>query len=361
MKALSAVLAQPSQVADYAAVQWQALLTEARQAQMIDRLRSVLAREAPDVALPPVVADVFEGTGRYVTYLQQRARYEVSQLVATAETVDYPVVLLKGAAYIVEAIPAGEGRVLSDIDILVPHGALAQAEGHLRGAGWRFTEELSDYDNYYYRQLAHELPPMRRPGGKFELDVHHGILQPTHRLRPDSSRWFEELQPLAGTPFFRLSRRDQVLHSATHLFMSDELRGGLRDLHDIVLLCQLGESEQPDFWAQLMQRAQEQDLRRPLHYALYCARRAMGLKVPDAMDAVAEHLRPRDPGARFAEKLFLSRLLSLPTSRLAGVADTLLYWRSHWIRMPPLLLLRHLARKAASRTRLLPDPVAPAP
>ena len=358
MKTLASVLSQPATVADFAPAQWQMLITDTRQAQMMDRLRSVLARHAPEIPLPQVVSEVFEGTGCYVDYLQHRARYEVSQLAALANTVDYPVVLLKGAAYLVEGIPAGEGRGLSDIDILVPHASLADAERRLQARGWRFTEDLDEYDNYYYRELAHELPPMRHPDRKFELDVHHGIIQPTHRLKPDSARWFEEAQPLAGSPCYRLSRRDQVLHSATHLFMSDELRGGLRDLHDIVLLCRQGEIEAADFWGQLVQRAQEQGLQRPLHYALYCARRGLALRVPDRAAAAVEALRPRGAGARWAESLFMRRFFSPPAEQ-PGVTGALLYWRSHWIRMPPGLLLRHLSRKAVSGRTLLRR--APAP
>lgn len=351
MKTLTSVLSQPGRVGGFAPGQWQALLSEARQAQMVDRLRCVLTRHAPNVPLPQVVSEVFDGADRYVSYLQHRARYEVSRLAELADAVDYPVVLLKGAAYVVEGIAAGEGRGLSDIDVLVPRDSLADAEQRLGDAGWRFTEALQDYDNYYYRELAHELPPMRRPGGKFELDVHHGILQPTHRLRPDSARWFEDAVPLRRMPFFRLSRRDQVLHSATHLFMSDELRGGLRDLHDIVLLCREGEAGEADFWVQLVQRANEQGLQRPLHYALYCAQHGLDLQVPGSAQAAVDALRPTGPGPRFAESLFMRRFFSPPTARLAEVTEMLLYLRSHWIRMPPGLLLRHLARKALSREK----------
>lgn len=41
------------------------------------------------------------------------------------------------------------------------------------------------------------------------------------------------LRSLSGTPFAVLANEDMVLHSALHLLMSDELRGGIRDLFDI--------------------------------------------------------------------------------------------------------------------------------
>jgi hypothetical protein len=44
----------------------------------------------------------------------------------------------------------------------------------------------------------------------------------------------------------------------------------------------------------------------------------------------------------------IDRLLApaRPGIRSAAVAERLLFIRSHWIRMPPLMLARHLARKA---------------
>lgn len=349
MKHLALVLSRPSLVAGFSPGEWQALLTDARQARMVDRLRYTLASQAPDVALPAVIADVFDGTGRYVAYLQHRARFEVSQLSALALAADCPVVLLKGAAYLIEGIEASAGRGLGDIDILVPHASLADVERRLAASGWRFAEDLTEYDHAYYRDMAHELPPMRHFDRQFELDVHHGILQPTHRLTPDSARLMQESVALDTQPFFRLSRRDQILHSATHLFMSDELRGGLRDLHDIVLLCRQGEAEETAFWQRLLQRAVEQGLQRPLHYAMYCAQHGLALVIPQHTRGEFTALCPRTVGVRFAERLFLRRFFSRPTGRLASACRTLLFLRSHWIRMPPLMLLRHLARKVLSR------------
>jgi hypothetical protein len=36
-------------------------------------------------------------------------------------------------------------------------------------------------------------------------------------------------------------------------------------------------------------------------------------------------------------------------SRLSGMARWALYVRSHWLRMPPLLLMQHLTRKVLRR------------
>lgn len=352
MKTLAAVLSQPAQALSFTPRQWQVLLTEARQARMVARLHYTLLKDLPALALPTVVAEVFAGTGCYVSYLQHRARYEVSELSAETQAADYPVVLLKGAAYIMEGIEAGEGRGLSDIDVLVPHAALADIERRLTSSGWRFSDDLSDYDQTYYREMAHELPPMRHFARQFELDVHHGILQPTHRLKPESPPWFEDIVPLGDSGFFRLSRPNQVLHSATHLFMSDELRGGLRDLHDIVLLCRRGETEDPHFWNSLLQRAIDQGLQRPIYYAVYCAQKGLDLAVPPTVQGLLAQLRPVGPAARLAEGLFLRRFFSSPTSRFAGMNKALLFLRSHWIRMPPLMLMRHLSRKAMRRGKL---------
>ena len=109
-----------------------------------------------------------------------------------------PVVLLKGGAYVMAGLPAGRGRLMSDLDILVPRERLPEVEGALSARGWE-TLEADSYDDYYYRNWTHELPPMRHRDRNTELDVHHTILPPLGSLKPDPALLFDAARPLAGT------------------------------------------------------------------------------------------------------------------------------------------------------------------
>ena len=282
MNELCRLLRDPRTAEQFGSDNWDRLVAQVRAAGVAARLHARLATLDDNSAVPAPVADVLRGSATLVAYLQRRARYELSWLEAIASRADYPIVLLKGVAYLAGGLPCADGRALSDIDVLVPPLALDAFEEALRAAGWGFAEDLTPYDEYYYRTWSHELPPLRRAGAHFELDVHHALIQPTSRSHFDPSSLFERLVPVAGTPFFRLSDVDIILHSAVHLIQSDELRGGIGDVWDIALLCRHFGANEGSFWDDLAARAEGLGLERPAYYALDAARRLLGLTVPAA-------------------------------------------------------------------------------
>jgi hypothetical protein len=260
-------------------------------------------------------------------------------------------VLLKGAGYLFAGLPAARGRLFSDIDILVPRGALPQVEAALMQRGWMTTHHDA-YDQRYYRKWMHELPPMQHVTRQSVLDVHHTIVPLTGRLHPDASKLLQAARPVAGQPLLRvLAPVDMVLHSATHLFLNEEFTNGLRDLADLdSLLRQFG--AEPGFWRQLRERAAELELERPLFYALRYGRALL--------DTPAEAPGLHGPGGarlRLMDELFLRALQPVhPTAsdRLTPLARGTLYLRAHWLRMPPALLAYHLAVKAFRRPQTEP-------
>jgi hypothetical protein len=71
---------------------------------------------------------------------------------------------------------------------------LPQAESALMLDGWATTHH-DPYDQRYYRRWMHELPPFQHIHRLTTLDVHHGILPDTARLRPDSGKLREAAVP----------------------------------------------------------------------------------------------------------------------------------------------------------------------
>jgi hypothetical protein len=141
---------------------------------------------------------------------------------------------------------------------------------------------------------------------------------------------------------------DMILHSATHLFSDGELEHGLRDLSDLDGLLRHFSGE-PDFWRRLADRAREIDLARPLYYALRYTRRILGTPVPDSAVAMADAGLPPRLLAWLMDELFMRALRPDHPScadAFTPAARWLLYVRSHWLRMPPLLLVQHLLHKA---------------
>src|SRR4029077_2269222 len=128
-----------------------------------------------------------------------------------------------------------------------PLDKLHEVEAALMLHGW-FSTHDNAYDQKYYRQWMHELPPLQHNVRMSVLDVHHAILPPTSRLKPDSAKLLSAAQPIARMPGLRvLAPTDMVLHSATHLFHNEDLTHGLRDLADLDSLVRLF-GAQADFW-----------------------------------------------------------------------------------------------------------------
>ena len=183
--------------------------------------------------------------------------------------------------------------MFSDVDILVPFARLAEVEAALMLHGWSTTHHDA-YDQRYYRQWMHELPPLRHNTRMTVLDVHHAILPLTARLKPDSAKLLAASRPIAR-------RRSPACpvpggHGVAQRHASVSQRGlsqGLRDLADLdSLLRHFG--QEPGFWEELPRRAAELDLARPLYYGLRYASRFLGTPVPP------EALPPRRRGATAA-------------------------------------------------------------
>ena len=341
-------LARPANVAALDLRDWEHLVHAARQTRLLARLHCLVERAGIIDRLPPGVADRLQAATVIVQYHQRRARWELNRLQRELLPHRIPLVLLKGGAYMMLDLDIACGREMRDIDLLIPKSLIEQAEQLLTERGWRGSK-LDDYDQRYYRDWMHELPPMRHVQRVTEVDLHHTILPRTSRLHPDPNELFRQASPLPGPAggTGTLSPVDMVLHSAAHLFYDGALDRDLRDLVDLdALFRHFG--EQPDFWPALLARAEQMQLTRPLYYALHFSRQLLATPIPDETFKQARRHRPAWLVATLMDRLVPMALLpSDPTRRhpLTASIRWLLYLRSHWLRMPPLMLARHLFHK----------------
>jgi len=232
----------------------------------------------------------------------------------------------------------------------VPRDRLDSVEKHLLAHGWEL-DKLAPYDLRYYRKWSHELPPLRHRDRGTVLDVHHTILPPRSRLRPDPSLFWRSAVTLPdGSMAFCPTH--MTLHVAVHLFQDGEISGGLGDLIDFDELCRYF-ADRPGFWETLVSSSVELGLARPLLYALRYASLLLGTTVPAAVMAEAERAgKPPTPIGTAMDRLVRNVLRpDLPEDRPPWwqAARLCLYIRSHWLRMPPLPLALHLLRKTWAR------------
>jgi hypothetical protein len=344
------VLRDPQSARNLAPAEWDLLLRQARAANLLARLADLVDRHALADCVPMQAAIHLEGAMVVAARHQVAVEWEIAQIGRALESARLPLLLLKGAAYVAAGLPAARGRTFSDIDILVPKARINQAEAAMMLHGWVSTHHDA-YDQRYYREWMHELPPMQHGKRMTVVDVHHAILPETAASKPDSAKLIAASLAAPGRPGVHvLQPVDMVIHSACHLFHEEELDKGLRDLTDLDALLRHF-SGQPQFWPRLTQRACELDLARPLFYALRYTGRILQTPVPaDALGAIAAHAPPR-PLAALMDALYDRALLPVHSScsdRYTGTARRMLFLRAHWLRMPPALLVRHLAHKVAA-------------
>ena len=339
-------LREPASMAEFDLSTWDLVVRQAAAGSLLGRLGALAKQHGVQPALPKVVWRHMQATLTVAEQQQRAVRWELQQLTQTLADVDGPVLLLKGAAYAAAGLPPAAGRLFSDIDLLVPRAQLDAAEAALMLGGWVGSHH-SAYDQRYYRQWMHELPPMTHIRRRTVLDVHHSLLPPTARLKTDPEPVILAAKPLQQFPRFSVpDALDLVLHSATHLFHEGEWEHGLRDLVDLDAMLRAGATDE-GYWERLLARAEQVNLGRPLFYGLRYCRELLATPVPDDVMAGCPG-RPAEVAARLMDALFLRALAIVHQScRLpgSGPAAFALYVRSHWLRMPLRLLLPHLAYK----------------
>jgi hypothetical protein len=360
---LTAVLRSPEQIVSLTLNDWDLLIRQARRTNLLARLRCTLDDAGLLTSCPVQPRDHLESAWIVAEKHAADVRWEMNRIQHALSAIGQPAIVLKGAAYILAGLPTARGRIFGDIDILVPKARLAAVERVLFGHGWMTTHHNA-YDQRYYRQWMHELPPLRHMKRRTVLDVHHAILPQTARLHPETTKLWAAAVAIESDPGLKvLAPDDMFLHAATHLFHDGELEHGLRDLVDLdVLLRHFGVDG--SFWARLVDRAVELGLTRPLYYALRYTTAILATPVPEPVMATAAVGRPGPFLPPVMDALFYRALAPDHPScdrPLTAVARWLLYVRSHYLRMPLHLLIPHLARKAIGThqaRRMRPDHLA---
>lgn len=313
------VLRDPAHAGRLDADGWNRLLATAR----AERLIGTLAYRLDDVVVPdavrPILTDAKHDTAREA----QQALWEADRAALALAPLGLRAILLKGTAYVAADLRAGQGRFIGDLDILVPRAAMPAVERALIAAGWEWVKE-DPYDDAYYRQWMHELPPMIHVERDRMIDVHHTVLPLTARQTPDAAAMIADAVPISNW-LYVLSAEDRIVHSVAHMLADGDMQGGLRNLWDIHCLL-------PDADPAML------DARATRHGLASHVRQARRLAAAIYGD-----------GARLTlwGRLVRARLLARngwgqETRKLLVFA---FYVRSHWLRMPPLMLLRHLWTK----------------
>jgi Uncharacterised nucleotidyltransferase len=322
------LLRDPASARALATQDWTAALRAAR----AERLLATLAVRLDGLDLPDDVTRVLANARADAEVGRTHALWEVEMCRRALALLDVPVVLLKGSAFVAAGLDAGRGRLIGDLDILVPRDRLDEVETALLGAGWEWVKP-DPYDDAYYRTWMHELPPLIHRDRDRMIDVHHTILPLTAQPKPDAAALIADSVALENG-LRVLSPEDMIVHAAAHLFADGDMAGGLRNLWDIDRL--LSEYDSPEFWARLHARVHVHGLAEAVTRSLRLCAELLETPIPKQHDRwhrqdkwYRARILARDGWGRQERPLF----------------RFVFYLRAHLIRMPLHLLIPHLWTK----------------
>ena len=339
---LGDLLAAPSRLADLSLREWDQVIRHARAAGLLGRIRAAVADAGLLDGIPGNIRNHLDSAWLLAERQDEAARWEIERIHSLLFARGIPFVVLKGAAYAIQGSPVARGRTFSDIDILVPLGAMKDVERALAGDGWT-RKYVVPHDRRYYEEWMHEIPPMQHRKRKTTLDVHHAITPPIGRYPVDSRELLDRAVPLSGwNDLYVLCPEDQILHAAAHLFLEAEFEMAYRDMIDMRLLYQQA-PDLEEMSTRLRLRADELGLAVPLQLAENALASNFGLDLPG---------RPR---GGIVDLLF-DQVLNSPHPDNQGfgyqLATFLLYLRGHHLKLPLRLLIPHLIYKSFLAERI---------
>lgn len=342
-KLLIKLYQQPEQALQYSDLQWQSIILVLRHQQLLPRYAKRI-----------LSIGIFEQISTYARHhftngliLAERQRqqivFEAMKLSSNIRKRSDYAVYLKGAAYVLADHPVGDGRICSDIDILVDKSALQSIEQDLCFEGW-FTEDINDYDDKYYRQWAHEIPPLQHHLRGTVIDVHHNIVPLVSGKAPDVGILITQIMETESQHQV-LSPAAMTLHSAVHLFFNEDFKNGFRDLLDLHIL--MGEGSE-HYWKALLSLASESGFEWELFLACRYAQRCWNTPIPSDVNKELSLKFPAD--YKISDFIFERVLLPqhpLCSPDYSDLAVFLAWCRGHRKKMPMHLLLYHFSVKGS--------------
>jgi len=322
------------------------LLVFLRAANLLSIFAHKVMREGMLYELPESFQWHITSNINYSERQQYQVGIEIDRVNLLLEEVGVSPVFLKGAAYNIEKVVSLEGRTMSDIDILVRSSEIKKTEKRLLSLGWQ-AKELSNYDEKYYREFAHEIPPMFDPISGTTLDIHHNLYLPVSGKAPEESILRQNIIATSENKLV-FKKHMQALHTCVHLYWNEDVSSSLRDLYDFTCLCNDSASEQ--FWDVMIETAKNMNLS-PLLYDVVCLSEFFfKLHCPlETKTQLRSHLSLFQRIHQSITRSVMKRALVPNTHACSSISlqtcRFLAYLRGHLIKMPVHVLVPHMFRK----------------
>lgn len=343
-KQLLTAFKDPNSVSSWTLKDWEKQLLLIRYSRLLGTFHHLLKGAGISSTLPEPVIFHLESATTHAERQANQVRFEASELGTLLRSKESITgILLKGAAYTINNTQNSQGRICSDIDLLVSKQELAAAESLLLKNLWRH-QKITDYDDKYYREFAHEIPPLLHLERATVLDLHHNIYLPISGRAPDMDAFLKHTQ---DTPYGlkTLTPPAAFVHSVIHLFLNEEINFGLRDTVDQWLLAV--EFADDKFWNDVYDLCRSNGFLFELSLTVAIINAFYDYPVPQLLHEKCSGVF-KSFSFRWWKTIYQHALIPAHTSSdtpLARLCRFMVFIRGHWIKMPLPILLKHFAVK----------------
>ncbi len=342
--AISAVLLEPKRGLRFDLDTWQSVILVLREEKLLATLYHLALETAVFEQYPEFAQRHLYSASIYARRQSKQIFYEALLLQELLEKNGVTPIFLKGANYTLRSSRNSQGRICSDIDVLVKVEELDSCESLLLSQNWH-SEKLTQYDEQYYRQWAHEIPPLIHPFRGTVLDVHHNLYLPISGRSPKIELFINELEFTADN-FAVLKIPQTVMHSIIHLFMNENFSSGMRDLFDIYRLIE--EHSDESFWKDITVLARQSHFLVELQYCLVALETIFSFDAPEYVSIALHDNQLSWPQKIWAKHIFVNAILPqhpLISLNRQHFASSVAYFRGHWVKMPKTVLVKHFVVK----------------
>lgn len=339
----------PDNIKRYSVKQWNQILPQIRVSFVaLYFLEHVESHKLIDF-LPEKIRTYLENEQYKVRFQRRQTLYEIEKINESLNAKAIDAIYLKGAAYVLADLPIANWRNFSDIDLLVNKEKITQTELMLNIVGY-ISQKTDDYDQQYYREYMHEIPPLQHVTRGVVVDLHHNIL-PTCINTPVN---IDELSLSAiddkmsiGCKTF--SPEAMFIHSAVHLFHEGEFEKGLRDLLDLATLYRHFNQQDKQFDDRTISLAKQVSQEKSLYFALRYINAILDVELSLIAVEFITRFESKYRYSGIADFIFKNVLIPHHANcqnTKSSVAKFLAYIRGHLLRMPLRLLIPHLIMKS---------------
>lgn len=242
-----------------------ALVNEARQQSMLASVWSICQQhELWHLVAPEAQRHFFSGKV-YADKQHLTCFNELRELCPALQGFQDDILFVKGIAYKLRGLNMAQGRLFSDLDLLVSKSNFMPCVEFLKTIGFLEAEQ-TDYDRHYYLNWSHQYPPLFHYLRGSSIDLHHAIIPVTAKTHIDVQDYILQAQDIGLHNVKLPSDSYLFIHAAVHLFLQEETHKLVKDLCE---LNELGRELLIDehCMAQLWQAAEKSKVSRVIYTA----------------------------------------------------------------------------------------------